>query len=96
MAAEDAAQKAHALQRRWNTVAGSTAPGSRMPCTSGREWVPVAEVCAWLAADVVRADEASALRELGISADQVGPRLTSGSAWRALGGGRGPAAPQRG
>ncbi len=46
--------------------------------------MPVAEVRAWLAVAVVRADDASALRELGISAEQVraarlGERISMGA-----------------
>src|SRR6266540_642815 len=72
MAAEDAAQQARALQQ---ALEHSGWFDSSWLQDALYEWaesgVPVAEVRAWLAADVVRADDASALRGLGISAEQV-------------------------
>jgi hypothetical protein len=85
MAAEDAAQQARALQQALEHSGwfdGSWLQDALYEWAESR--VPVAEVRAWLAADIVRADDASALRELGISAEQVraaqlGERISMGA-----------------
>ena len=86
MAAEDAAQQARALQQALKLSGwfdGAWLQDALYEWAESR--VPAAEVRAWLAADIVcRADDASALRELGISADQVraaqlGERISMGA-----------------
>ncbi len=85
MAAEDAAEQASALQQALEH--SGWFHGSWLQ-DALYEWaeseMPVAEVRAWLAADVVRADDASILRELGISAEQardaqLGERVSMGA-----------------
>ena len=85
MAAEDAAQQARALRQALEH--SGWFDGSWLQ-DALYEWaesgVPVAEVRVWLAADVVRADDAAAFRELGIGAEQVraahlGERVSMGA-----------------
>ncbi len=72
MAAEDAAQHARALQQALDHSGwfdGSWVQDALYEWVESR--VPVAKVRAWLAADIVSPYDASALRELGISAEQI-------------------------